>query len=152
MVRRCGRLRQASVIFLFALATLPAAAADLAEPGEPDMRRAYAAYLQQSFAKQGTLLDPRCNVAGKGCSVVLLDIRRDYRLKQFKKRKCDPERPIGFACSFQATVACAYSSNGKPNPLVADIYCGPLFNKPSVYNAVFEYDRGGWTIARFTQG
>jgi hypothetical protein len=124
----------------------------LTEPGEADMRRAYVAYLQQFLTTQGQVLDPACNIARNGCSVALLDTRRDYRLKEFRKQACHPEQPAGFACSFQANVTCTYSSKGKPNPLVADLYCGPLLNKTSSYTAVFEYARGSWVLSRFTQG
>jgi len=135
-----------------ALATLPDPVAALSEPGEAELRRAYAAHLQQFLATQGQIVDAGCNIAGKGCAVVLLDTRRDYRLQEFKKRGCHPEQPVGYACSFQATVTCAYSVKGKPNPLVADLYCGPLFNKSSIYTAVFEYAGGTWMLSRFTQG
>ena len=85
------------------------------------MRGAFVTFLKESLVSQGALADSACNVGGKGCSVVLFD----------------------------AKVACAYSADGKPRPDVADLYCGPLYNKISVYTAMFHYQAPGWVIQRF---
>lgn len=124
----------------------------LVEPSEAEMRAAYIDDFQKSMSAQGRLANPGCNLAVKGCSVVLLDMRRDYRLIGFKKKKCHPVEPTGFACAFQANVSCAYSAGGKANPYVTDIYCGPLTNKTSSFIAIFTFVQRAWVIDRFVQG
>ena len=97
------------------------------------MRGAFVAFLKELLVSQGAFADGACNVGGKGCSVVLLDMRRDYRLISFKKRDCRIAGDTAFVCRFDAKVTCAYSADGKPRPDVADLYCGPLYNKTSAY-------------------
>jgi hypothetical protein len=124
----------------------------LVEPDEREMRGAYVLFLKDSLASQGKFADPNCNVAAKGCSVVLLDMRRDYKLVAFKKRECRTAGNTVFVCLFDAKVTCVYSAQGKPNPDVADLYCGPLYNKTSAYTALFHYQAPGWVIQQFVQG
>jgi hypothetical protein len=145
---RAARLLAALPACIFACAEAHA----LAEPEEQELRRMYADHLQQFIASQGELTDPSCNVSAKGCSVRLLDSRRDYRLVAFKKKGCHVAPPAGFTCSFEARVTCDYLLQGKPAPEVADLYCGPLFNKISTYTALVEYGDRGWAIARFVPG
>ena len=109
-------------------------------------------FLKASLAAQGTFTDPNCDVGGKGCSVRLLDMRRDYRLTAFKRRSCRVAGDTAFVCQFDANVRCAYSAQGKPKPEVADLYCGPLYNKTSAFTALFHYQAPGWIIERFVTG
>ena len=82
----------------------------------------------------------------------MLDTRRDYRFVTLKKLACRPAQGTAFACSFRAKVTCDYFSKGMPAPEVADLYCGPLFNKDSTYTALLEYLSEGWQIVQFVQG
>ena len=76
-------------ILPFALAIFTASPGHaLVEPDEREMRGAFVEFLQESIVSQGSLTDRACNIGAKGCSVVLLDMRRDYRLVTFKKREC----------------------------------------------------------------
>ena len=79
-------------------------------------------------------------------------MRRDYRLTAFRKKACHPTEPTGFACSFEATVTCKYTTKTPPGPLVADLYCDPVFNKTSTYVAQLEITTDGWLITRFLEG
>ena len=124
----------------------------LEEPAQDELRRAYIGHLREFLVAQGNLAESGCNLAGKGCSVLLLDTRRDYRLVGFRKTACLAAVPAGFVCSFEAHVSCAYSAKGRPNPSATDLYCGPLFNKTSSYTALLEYGETGWAISRFVQG
>jgi hypothetical protein len=140
---------------IFPLAFVPlsfSASGALVEPSEREMRGAYLSFLKESLATQGAFANPNCDLAAKGCSVVLLDMRRDYRLAGFKKRECRVSGNTAFVCRFDANVTCAYLSQGKPNPHVADLYCGPLYNKTSVFTALFHYQAPGWIIQRFVSG
>lgn len=140
-------------ILPFALATLIASPGHaLVEPDEREMRGAFVEFLQESIVSQGSLTDRACNVGAKGCSVVLLDMRRDYRLVTFKKRDCRIAGDTAFVCRFDAKVTCVYFTNGKRRPDVADLYCGPLYNKTSAYTALFHYQAPGWVIQRFVSG
>lgn len=132
----------------------PAVAADaLTEPTEKELRRAYLDFLYDFVAIQGEFVDPGCSLEGAaGCTVRLLDIRRDYRLVAFKKRKCHSTEPTGFACSFEARVTCRYTASTKPDAAVADLYCDPVFNKTSTFVAQLDYTADGWLITRFLEG
>jgi hypothetical protein len=141
------------VIFSLAFVPFAVPASDaLVEPTEREMLGAYLSFLKESLTAQGKFADPNCDLARKGCSVVLLDMRRDYRLAGFKKRECRTAGNTVFVCRFDANVSCAYLSGGKPNPVVADLYCGPLYNKTSVFTALFHYQAPGWVIQRFVSG
>lgn len=141
------------VIFPVALVPLSVSVhGALVEPTEREMLGAYLSFLKESLTAQGQLADPNCDLARKGCSVVLLDMRRDYRLAGFKKRECRSSGDTAFVCRFDADVRCAYLSHGKPNPVVADLYCGPLYNKTSVFTALFHYQAPGWVVQRFVSG
>lgn len=144
------RVRVILSLVLNLLAASPSHA--LVEPEEREMRGAFVAFLKESLVSQGAFADGACNVGGKGCSVVLLDMRRDYRLISFKKRDCRIAGDTAFVCRFDAKVTCAYSADGKPRPDVADLYCGPLYNKTSAYTAMFHYQAPGWVIQRFVSG
>jgi hypothetical protein len=140
---------------IFPLAFVPfavSASGALLEPSEREMRGAYLSFLKESLAAQGKFANPDCDLATKGCSVVLLDMRRDYRLAGFKKRECRAGGITAFVCRFDVKVTCVYLSQGKPNPIVADLYCGPLYNKTSVFTALFHYQAPGWVIQRFVSG
>lgn len=139
---------------LAALLPLPAIAAGtgLAEPTEKELRRAYLDFLYDFVAIQGEFVDPGCSLEAAGCSVRLLDIRRDYRLVAFKKTACHATLSTGFACSFEARVTCSYTAKTKPSAAVADLYCDPVFNKTSTYVAQLDYTPDGWLISRFLEG
>ena len=128
------------------------AGGDLAEPTEKELRRAYLDFLYDFVAIQGEFVDPGCSLEAAGCSVRLLDIRRDYRLVAFKKTACHATEPTGFACSFEARVTCSYTAKTPPNAAVADLYCDPVFNKTSTYVAQLEFTPEGWLISRFLEG
>lgn len=130
---------------------LPGAAV-LTEPTEKELRQAYLDFLYDFVMIHGELVDPSCNLAGAGCAVRLLDVRRDYRLGAFKKTSCHPTEPTGFACSFEATVSCKYVTKTPTAPEVADLYCEPVFNKSSTYVAQLEMTADGWLITRFLEG
>ncbi len=150
-----GRQLYFRVRLILSLALLPLAAAPshaLVEPEEREMRGAFVTFLKESLVSQGALANSACDVGGKGCSVVLLDMRRDYRLVAFKKRDCRVAGDTAFVCRFDAKVTCAYLVDGKPKPEVADLYCGPLYNKTSAYTAMFHYQAPGWVIQRFVSG
>ena len=147
--RRQPYLRARVVLSLLFIPLAASPSHALVEPEEREMRGAFVTFLKESLVSQGALADSACNVGGKGCSVVLLDMRRDYRLISFKKRECRVAGDTAFVCRFDAKVACAYSADGKPRPDVADLYCGPLYNKISVYTAMFHYQAPGWVIQRF---
>ena len=144
-----GRQLYFRVRLILSLALLPLAAAPshaLVEPEEREMRGAFVTFLKELLVSQGALANSACDVGGKGCSVVLLDMRRDYRLIAFKKRDCRVAGDTAFVCRFDAKVTCAYLVDGKPKPEVADLYCGPLYNKTSAYTAMFHYQAPGWVI------
>lgn len=150
-----GRQLYFRVRLILSLVFLPLAASPshaLVEPEEREMRGAFVAFLKESLVSQGALANSACDVGGKGCSVVLLDMRRDYRLVAFKKRDCRVAGDTAFVCRFDAKVTCAYLVDGKPKPEVADLYCGPLYNKTSAYTAMFHYQAPGWVIQRFVSG
>lgn len=150
-----GRQLYFRVRLILSLVFLPLAAAPshaLVEPEEREMRGAFVTFLKESLVSQGALANSACDVGGKGCSVVLLDMRRDYRLVAFKKRDCRVAGDTAFVCRFDAKVTCAYLADGKPKPEVADLYCGPLYNKTSAYTAMFHYQAPGWVIQRFVSG
>jgi hypothetical protein len=149
--RRLHHLLRVIFPLAFVPLSIPATGA-LVEPSEREMRGAYLSFLKESLTAQGKFADPNCDLAVKGCSVVLLDMRRDYRLAGFKKRECRASGDTAFVCRFDANVSCAYLSAGKPNPVVADLYCGPLYNKTSVFTALFHYQAPGWVIQRFVSG
>lgn len=152
---RRRRHRLGAALFAALLLPLPAIAASpgLTEPTEKELRRAYLDFLYDFVAIQGEFVDPGCSLeAAAGCSVRLLDIRRDYRLVAFKKTACHATEPTGFACSFEARVTCKYTANTKPSADVADLYCDPVFNKTSTYVAQLDYTPDGWLISRFLEG
>lgn len=150
--RRRSFLRVGAILPLAVVPLIASPSHALVEPDEREMRGAYVAFLQESIVSQGSLTDRACNIGAKGCSVVLLDMRRDYRVVAFKKRECRIAGDTAFVCRFDAKVTCAYSSEGKPKPDVADLYCGPLYNKTSAYTALFHYQAPGWVIQRFVSG
>lgn len=124
----------------------------LIEPTEKELRQAYLDFLYDFVAIHGEMMDPGCSLAGAGCSVQLLDVRRDYRMTAFKKKACHPTEPVGFACSFEATVTCRYTTKVPTASDVADLYCEPVFNKSSTYIAQLEVTSEGWLITRFLEG
>lgn len=112
-----GRQLYFRVRLILSLVFLPLAAAPshaLVEPEEREMRGAFVTFLKESLVSQGALANSACDVGGKGCSVVLLDMRRDYRLVAFKKRDCRVAGDTAFVCRFDAKVTCAYLADGKP--------------------------------------
>ena len=127
-------------------------ASGVTEPSEKELREAYLDFLYDFVAIHGDFIDPGCSLAKAGCSVRMLDVRRDYRLAAFKKKACHPTEPAGFACSFEAPVTCKYSTKGTPPPDVADLYCEPVFNKSSTLIAQLEVTADGWLITRFLEG
>jgi hypothetical protein len=147
------RRRPLLAVLLAAVAAMPSGRSGgaLVEPDEREMRTAYVSFMHDSLASQGQLADPRCDLA-KGCSVQLLDMRRDYRLVSFKKRGCRPSGDTMFVCRFEANITCVYLTEGKPDPQVQDLYCGPLYNKTSTYTALFHYQAPGWILYKFVQG
>lgn len=152
--RRRPRLGAGAVLVACSLLPGPAVAAGaLTEPTEKELRRAYLDFLYDFVAIQGEFVDPGCSLEGAaGCTVRLLDIRRDYRLVAFKKSKCHSTEPTGFACSFEARVTCRYTASTKPDAAVADLYCDPVFNKTSTFVAQLDYTADGWLITRFLEG
>jgi hypothetical protein len=124
----------------------------LVEPDEREMRGAFVFFLRESMASQGQLVDPKCHLSMKGCAVRPLDMRRDYRLAGFKKRVCRPAGDTAFVCRFEARVTCAYFTQNKRNPQVADLYCDPLCNETSTCTAQFHYQAPGWVVQKFVQG
>ena len=129
-----------------------AGASGLTEPSEKDLRQAYLDFLYDFVAIHGDFVDPGCKLAGSGCAVQMLDVRRDYRLTAFKKKACHPSEPAGFVCSFEATVTCKFSTKGASRSDVADLYCEPVFNKSSAFVAQLEVTSEGWLITRFLEG
>ncbi|MFO1155579.1 MAG: hypothetical protein U1E43_01835 [Rhodospirillales bacterium] len=155
--RRYRLRRMGTALVTALLLPLPAFAAGsgagLAEPTEKELRHAYLDFLYDFVAIQGEFVEPGCSLeSAVGCSVRLLDIRRDYRLVAFKKTACHATEPTGYACSFEARVTCSYTAKTKPSADVADLYCGPVFNKTSTYVAQLDYTQDGWLISRFLEG
>jgi hypothetical protein len=96
-------------------------------------------------ASQGQLVDPKCNVSMKGCSVRLLDNAPRLSLTGFKKRVCRAAGGIAFAFR-------TYFARGEPNRQVADLYCDLLYNKTSTYTAQFHHQAPGWVEQQCVQG
>jgi hypothetical protein len=124
----------------------------LVEPDEREMRGAFVSFLQESVVSQGQLVDPKCNLSTKGCSVRLLDMRRDYRLAGFKKRVCRPAGDTAFGVPLRGKGDLRLLHTGQAQPQVADLYCDPLYNKTSTYTAQFNYQAPGWVVQKFVQG
>jgi len=140
------------VIGIVLLGAAEACASGLTEPSEKELRQAYLDFLYDFVAVHGDFVDPGCNLAAAGCTVQMLDVRRDYRLTAFKKKACHPSEPAGFVCSFEATVACKFTAKGASRSDVADLYCEPVFNKSSTFVAQVEVTSEGWLITRFLEG
>ena len=124
----------------------------LSEPSEKELRQAYLDFLYDFVSIHGDFVDPGCKLSGAGCTVQMLDVRRDYRLTAFKENACHPSEPAGFVCSFEATVLCKFSAKGASRSDVADLYCEPVFNKSSTFVAQLEVTNEGWLITRFLEG
>lgn len=141
----------AAGVFLSVVAA-SSAAHELTEPSEKELRQAYLDFLYDFVAIHGDFIDPGCSLAGAGCAVRMVDVRRDYRLAAFKKKACHPAEPAGFVCSFEATVTCKFTAKGASRPDVADLYCEPVFNKSSTFVAQLEVTADGWLLTRFLEG
>lgn len=155
LTRQASSLLRLSALVLAGFLALPSlglGADALVEPSDKELRRAYIDFLYDFVAIHGDFVDPGCSLEGAGCAVRLLDVRRDYRLVTFKKKACHPTEPAGFACSFETTVTCKYTTKTSPGPMVADLYCDPVFNKSSTYVAQLEITPEGWLITRFLEG